>query len=576
MDLIKKDVFKKYQTVFYREYNNLEDNPNNTDPSESIFYSNRYYNGDFWKQEKFSITEDDFVKNYGNPACSVFCEIYTIVLEKNEDKISLKIFVNAKSRVNGILYFRKGTKLLYLTYNFKSGDIYTGTITNYHKKRGKNKTSVVRKNAFFKSPVKDFFIRFKNLMNGREFNTGTLISDYLKHLFEHFNMESELDTVDQIFFKRNMQKKGFKLPNNYTAFSHFYPIFSKKESKKFKGKFIDVVMNREGLSGGRFKKILHTVDKYTKSYSDLRKVFGEDFLNSLPDEYIKKIFEFNNEFYNHTSVSYKGIELLKSKKFSEIFKLVVDNKLNFASLIDHINFYIKLNRYEPTQWDAYDFQSFSDEHMKYTERIEYYSNGVYVRYYDKNFIDHIQQKIMVNNVEYCPFVLFDSKTYAEESNHQSNCVRTYIKKPQSFIISLRKGLDRSTLEYQISRTIKGKVKMVRVQSRARFNQGINESWNTALEHLDSRVEKYLSNVGFIPPIMTVSFKNGKTLSAIMMFENVLTGEESKPYWNTETDPRQPFNDMKKSFEEELNNDYRLGLNMPIPINNINTINHVPF
>ena len=115
--------------------------------------------------------------------------------------------------------------------------------------------------------------------------------------------------------------------------------------------------------------------------------------------------------------------------------------------------------------------------------------------------------------------------------------------------------------------------MVRVQSRARFNQGIDESWNTALENLDSRIEKYLSNVGFIPPRMTVSFKNGKTLSAIMMFENVLTGEGSKPYWNTETDPRQPLIDMRKSFEEELNNDYRLGLNIPTPVN---TINDVPF
>lgn len=575
MDLIKKDVFKKYQTVFYREYNNLEDDPNNA-PPESIFYSNRYYDGEFWKQQKFSITEDDFVKNYGNPACSVFCEVYTIVLEKNEDKISLKFFVNAKSRANGITYFRKGTKLLYLTYNFKSGDIYSGIITNYHKKRGKNKTSVVRKNAFFKSPVRDFFIKFKNLINGRDFNTGTLVSDYLMHLFLHFNIESEVDTVDQILFKRNMQKKGFKLPNNYAAFTHFYPIFSKKESKKFKGKFVDVVMNREGLSGGRFKKILHSVDKYTKSYSSLRNMFGEDFLNSLPDEYVKKIFEFDNECYNHTSTSFKNHKLLKSKKFIEIFKLVIDNKLNLLTLIDHIIFYDKLNRYELTQWEAYDYNSFSEEHMKFTERIEYYSNGVYVRFYDKNFIDHIQQKIIVNNVEYNPVVLFDSKTYAEESNYQSNCVRTYIKKPQSFIISLRKGLDRSTLEYQISRTAKGKVKMVRVQSRARFNQGIDESWNTVLEQLDSRIEKYLSNVGFTPPKMTVSFKNGKTLSAIMMFENVLTGEESKPYWNTETDPRQPLVDMRKSFEEVLNNDYRLGLNMPIPVNNINTINDVPF
>jgi hypothetical protein len=564
MDVIKKNIYKKYQTVFYREYNELDDNPN--EQESDVFYSKTYHNGEIWKQQKFSITEEDFVKNYGNPACSVFCEVYTVVLEKDEDKVSIKIFANAKSRTNGVVYFRKGTQMQYLTYNLKTGDIYSGTVNNYHKKRGKNKSSIVRKNAFFKTPISTFFTKFKNIINGRGVNAGTLVSEYSKEFCKCLNIECTTEKIDDVIFQRNMIKKGFKLPNNYSTFTNFYPIFSKKESKKFKGKFIDVVMNREGLSGGRFKKILHTVNDFTKSYSAWRDVFGTDFLNLLPDDYIKKLFE-HKEVYYDTNISFKDFKLLKSKKFIEIVKLVLDNQLNYASLIDHINFYNKLNRYEPTEWEACDLISFREEHMKYTERIEYYSNGVYKRYYDQKFVDHIQEKILIDGIEYNPIVLFDSKTYAEESNHQSNCVRTYIKKPQSFIISLRKGLDRLTLEYNISRTFNGKVKMLRVQSRSRFNQGVNESWDPALEILDNRIEKYLSKVGFVPPKITVSFKNGKTLSAIMDFKNDVNGE-SEASWQREEDPRQPLFDIRENFAQELNNQYRF--------ENINIVNETPF
>ncbi|NBV10829.1 MAG: hypothetical protein EBS04_05125, partial [Chitinophagia bacterium] len=59
-----------------------------------------------------------------------------IVLEKDGDKISLKIFITNKWREVGRVWFKKTTALHFLTYNIKTNDFYDGTLINYHKKRG--------------------------------------------------------------------------------------------------------------------------------------------------------------------------------------------------------------------------------------------------------------------------------------------------------------------------------------------------------------------------------------------------------------------------------------------------------
>jgi hypothetical protein len=154
----------------------------------------------------------------------------------------------------------------------------------------------------------------------------------------------------------------------------------------------------------------------------------------------------------------------------------------------------------------------------FSERIEYFNNGIYKRIYDPKFVEEIEKPIG----DFYPVVLNDTKSYVDESTNQQNCVRTYIKRPRSFIVSLRHGEERATLEYNIWEDWKymstqKRVYMKRVQSLGRFNKSLDEKWNIVLKKLDERIDKYLNNNEFILPKIRVIFHNGEQFETGLKF-----------------------------------------------------------
>lgn len=581
MEVLLKNVYKKFQTVLYNDHNDVT--LYNVDPQFEFGMNFSSNSGYYWKHIGSSTKEEDFKANYGNPSCSVWREIVTLVLERNHNKLSLKVFINSISRPNGLVYFRKATKLLYLTYNLETKDLYNGEIIGYHKKR-RGKISKVNKNPFFKRPVNTFFSKIKTITNAYvTFDNSSEIMNDVVDFFREFAKQiginpASYNNLDIFLFEKNMLKKQFKLPNNFASYLNIYPILNKKESKKFKGKFIEAIMERSNLSGGRFKKLLHQLEYFNLKNLDIwYKSFGEDFVKSLSDYEIKKILEKKEQIYfqNFSVLT----TLLKSKNFRSIINLVIDEKIDFYTFSDHVTFYNKLNKFEPTEWKSYDFKTFMSEHLYYSERIEFYNNGIYNRYYDEYFVKSIEKEILVGDSIYNPIILHDTTTYCDESAYQSNCVRTYIKKPESLIISLRKNSDRATLEYRITK-YNDKIKMERVQSRFRFNQAIPDSWSDALEKLDLRIENFLRTNTFVLPKITVCFKNGKKLSAKMTF-TYLVDQNLKPTWERNTDEKigtEVLDDERKNFrnflEEEYSREYARIL--PIQLGQDNIFNEIPF
>ena len=113
------------------------------------------------------------------------------------------------------------------------------------------------------------------------------------------------------------------------------------------------------------------------------------------------------------------------------------------------------------------------------------------RIYSEPFVKKLSEPISFENETYYPVILTSSKEYNLESFVQSNCVKTYIKKPESVIFSVRKGdndsKDRATVEYNI-RKIK-KVELERVQSRGRFNHELESKWEDVLNILDQKINQ---------------------------------------------------------------------------------------
>jgi hypothetical protein len=116
--------------------------------------------------------------------------------------------------------------------------------------------------------------------------------------------------------------------------------------------------------------------------------------------------------------------------------------------------------------------------------------------------------------EYVPVLLTNSSQYNDESSTQSNCVKTYIGKPSSFIISLRKGLygERATIEYQLFKT-GDKVEVKRIQSLGRFNYKLEEEWNDVLFKLDEIVVSSVKDKRFETVQITKECKNGIILNS---------------------------------------------------------------
>ena len=143
VELFKYNI-ETYRTVFMKDQTIISD-----DKVKSPNYSHKdgewdmnMVNYEYGKKKKLkynvdyeSNLHDDYVKNYGNPLCFIRKDYITLVVESNEDKVSLKIFEGVRLRSAGKSYFMIDKSMEYLTVNKKSGDEYNGSLKHYNKKK---------------------------------------------------------------------------------------------------------------------------------------------------------------------------------------------------------------------------------------------------------------------------------------------------------------------------------------------------------------------------------------------------------------------------------------------------------
>ena len=84
------------------------------------------------------------------------------------------------------------------------------------------------------------------------------------------------------------------------------------------------------------------------------------------------------------------------------------------------------------------YDEFVEEHQEWTNLVDEINNTTTITHiYSKEFLNHIQQPITIGDKTMTPVVLRDTYEYRDESNIQSNCVKTYIEHRDTCIISLR-------------------------------------------------------------------------------------------------------------------------------------------
>jgi len=443
--------------------------------------------------KKTNDTEEEFVARFADQMYSVHRLHSTVVVERDGDKVAIKLFFGFKHRRPGVVWFKQSKNVQFISVNTKTGDVYVGGIDNYHLKTKARKR--IRRNYFFGEPLMmlSSLIRSRFRIHNEDVEIANdAISTFINAIDPNEGF-GDL-TWNQRLFKFYLTKKGVKFPNNF----HIYTTALvgpeiKKSLKKNGNRMVDAIMDLNKFSGKKIKKALHTCDDLNlRMYEYGRNMFGDDWMNQ-DEELILKCLNSDILYYPPHETFLEFVTTEELKRVFKLFKQVIINgTLDGSTFFDHIRFYTDLKLYEPNiKWMASDDNrsDFRHEHLDWTDKLQSYRQGTYYRQYPDYTYTVISKPITSGDGVYYPVVLDNSKNYNEESAIQSNCVKTYIGKAGSIIVSLRKGGvdsdERATIEYNMTKGLLNEsVRISRVQSLGRFNKGLPENWNDVLLKLD--------------------------------------------------------------------------------------------
>jgi hypothetical protein len=490
---------------------------NEADIWDQLLYANDRVNlskkSDVYLEDFVSNVEEDFVLHYGNPLARVLKSYLMILVERDGDKVSMKVFNGFRERRVGNKWFKVARSVDYITVNTKTGDVYSGFLHNYQNKKKVRKK--LNKNFFLNEPIAQVMYTIRDKGWSYSHNSSEIANDAVsKFMYEIDGREEPYEfNFEKRLFKFYLDKKRIRYPNNFRLYSSKLvgPIF-RKILKKNDNRLVDAFMIHNGLTGKKLKKCLHSCKSLNLDlYLMARRLFGDDWINQDDDFILQTL---NSEFkIKDRDIPAEFVNVIGKDELRRVFnlfkKVYFEEMLDTYTFIDHIEIYTQLKMYGETdlRWMSNDVDIFRNEHLDWSDKLTFYKNGHYERIYPIYSYEHLEQPLG----EYYPVLLDDSTSYNEESSTQSNCVKTYIGKSSNIILSLRKGSryseERATIEYQLYRE-DDKVKCRRVQSLGKYNGKLSDEWTHWLLKLDLKMLYYVNDDRFEPVKITKKCYNG--------------------------------------------------------------------
>ena len=446
-------------------------------------------------------TEEKFTEHYGNPFAQVDMVRRIITITKEGDKITFKMFwYNRRRRMNS-KWFKTNTNCKFITFNHKTNALYEGSLDNYHLKRNCRKR--IRRTLFNSDPINKIRRWMRDSFSEDDKKTidvPTIVNQVVSVFVNSIPGTEKYPELlpEQKIYRRYLDAQGVKYPNNWFELIDAYPQPKKKDLVKCEYKYVDALMKVHNLKGDKIKKSLHTITKFVDAnhFNYACKIFGEKFILNQPDDVINLFLSAwdlgtlsgNVTFFNSLSKSEK-------LNFFEIYKLYYRKLINTHTINDHIRFYNFLKNLEPVKWKSKTHDEFTQEHYDWSEKYNHYTNGDFTRIYNPTFVEKVNEVILTKDGPYYPEVLLTSKRYNNESFFQNNCVKTYIKRVSSLLISLRRGEgeteERASVEYDIVPLVWSNgdfnFKLNRVQTLGKFNHRLDSSWDDVLVKLDEGI-----------------------------------------------------------------------------------------
>jgi hypothetical protein len=476
--------------------------------------------GDFTNKGCYE-TEEKFVEHYSNPLAQLYFNRVIVCVNKENDKVSFKVFSYIKRRRIAGKWFKVQTNCKFITFNYKTNALYTGSLDNYHlKKKCRKRVSRV---LFNNDPINHMrrHLRdsFNTIVDKDKVDIPTIINQVISTFVNAIpGTELYADLLpEQRIYKRYLDAQGTKMPNNWFELMTTYPQPKKKDLVKCGYKYIDALMKVHNLKGDKIKRVLHNVKSFgnPNTFNNACDIFGEKFILNQSDEFIQLLLEQSQPMF-HKNI---GKGLLTKKEFSnffEIYKLYQKKLINSNVIEDHFRFYRLLDQMEPVKWASTTHDKFVQEHYDWSEKYNHYTNGDFTRIYNPTFVEKVNEVILTKDCPYFPEVLLTSKRYNNESLFQSNCVKTYTRRADSLLISMRRGEgdaeERASIEYRIRLNNDKSFNLDRVQTLGKRNDRLDDTWDDALFKLDSRIWD-LQDGGFFDTLQIKGeFKNRELFS----------------------------------------------------------------
>ncbi len=444
----------------------------------------------------FQTRDDRHIKrHYGNPFSEITVNTIERSIRRHGDKVTIKVYRHNRHRSFNDIYFRKSTSVESVTFNMKTGNFTTLSMS----KGGKKTTKLFRTNNF------NFLeIQFKeggilnmrkcldeNSVLLREYNETFNNTDFIFEIDKVFNLNQNF-SFNGIWFinlmvERFVEVKNIKVSNNYVPWiKKFYPTekFLKKNDRKLIASILDMFEIKSKIT----IKIMHGSSNLDiKSLARLCYLFGDNF-----SKYVGSIDP--KHFYNSTHENAIDVGYSKFKFATELKKdnFLITNieKENIVKIInnlgvevrgyqrllhktetlvntnfigeleDHFKMIQKLREFIPDLYlKSRTYDDFTVEHRELSKMTSMIKKGYVIEYtFSDKMVNDVEKPIELKidlednkfgNITFYPFILKREEDYSEEGSFMHHCVASYSDKDRSIIVSIRTQdkSDRVTCEF---------------------------------------------------------------------------------------------------------------------------------
>ena len=466
------------------------------------------------------LEEKEWLKKSVEILNSAVVNRVTIALEKNEDKVKLSIFKFSKSRMAGHRYFAKRSDDLHITFNTTTKNFFITKSDFLNRRRNTNTT----KNDFLKIrtilnqiDVKQlltattWFEGHMNPNNSQDTNTVTQLTNFMSDVGKKLEKELKVKTnlsvfgegIGELLMDWFVKVRKIKVPNDYHYYlPYHYPGI--RELKKFNMNLGRTILNNKGLNGKYYVKLINTYGGYNLTdLMNIKNIFGEKHCKLVPKEFLKissytpdvKINLFNESpIYNS-----KMTDNREKLNLIKILKNINDPHF-ITQIYDHLQMKTVLGSYGlKKRIKSYTEEKFHEEHQEWAELIHQCERNEQTTYqYQDNFIINMEKDINYEETNYKVKVLSNDLEYFNEGQVQSHCVRSYLDRYESIIVSVRKdnldSMERMTCEFTHNvENLKDYSPARLIQTRMKYNKLPKGEWKKIEEKLNKRFIGFLKH-----------------------------------------------------------------------------------